>query len=145
MKGIITGLGVLLSICATAQVSDYIETNALKAKITTLGRLFSFPTYTAPSFEAPKNSGKNTFYFSNLWIGGEDAFSQIHLCANQNDFQYGPLSDTTALVSTSAASWDKIWKVTTNDISYHIANYMTIGYVPSAAIANWPGNGQTAL
>jgi hypothetical protein len=37
-----------------------------------------------------------------------------------------------------------MWKITRDQINYHVANYTAVGYVPDPSIAEWPGNGNTA-
>lgn len=125
---------------AVAQTFDYLETSKIKVRINTLGELFNDPS-TGPSFEVPKGSGNHTFYKANFWVGGEDISSTLHLAAHAGDFNYGPLVVSLATASPTPSIWNRVWKVTAADINFHIANYTTVGYVPSPAIADWPGYG----
>lgn len=126
-----------------AQTFDYLTTGSIKARVDSKGNLFNGLSG-GPGFEAPVGSGNSTIISSSLWIAGTDAGSNLHLSADPGDFQYGPLLEDVATTSTIPSIWNKVWKVTAADVSYHIANYMTSGYVLSPAIATWPAHGNSA-
>jgi hypothetical protein len=134
-----------MALNSIAQTFDSLETSVIKARVNTGGILFNNIAAGTAAFEAPKNSGKKTMNTSGFWIGGEDASSTLHLAAGIGDFNYGPLVPGLATASTTASTWNRLWKLTAADISYHIANYSTTGYIPITAIAEWPGYGNPAL
>ena len=117
-----------------------LDTNNISAKINADGSLFN------SHFEVPKGSGNHTIYENNIWIGGLDGSSQLHLAAdkyienNNIDFFYGPM----AINFTDSAyqtKYNRVWKINKSVIDYHIAHYSTTGYIVPSSIANWPGNG----
>ena len=54
-----------------------LDTNNISAKINADGSLFN------SHFEVPKGSGNHTIYENNIWIGGLDGSSQLHLAADK--------------------------------------------------------------
>lgn len=96
-------------------------------------------------FEAPKGSKTNTLSGADLWIGGMDAQSNLHIAAQTyhetgRDFWPGPLR--TADASTDPAlslKYNKVWKVTRMQIDSFRA-----GLSVPQAILDWPGNGSSS-
>jgi len=99
------------------------------------------------AFYAPKGTVKSPVFSSSFWIGGkEHTTDQLHVSAERyrmigTDFYAGPVS--TQYDSLYDRKWNRVWKLTTQDILHHIANYNTAGYTPIRDIAEWPAHGDT--
>jgi hypothetical protein len=98
-------------------------------------------------FEVPKNSGKNTIYSSNIWIGGMDEQDNLHLaahrfCQNGYDFWLGPITND-VISDEYKQKYHHTWKVSKEEIEYHKLHYSDASYVMPWAIANWPAHGRT--
>ena len=136
---------------------DTLDINNIKAGINSDGYLFAKNSHEIPgesvgdswepAFEYPKGSGKKTIFCNSLWIGGLDEDDSLHLAAQiykrGYDFQFGPVSDSYAGIEFYR-KWSRVWKVSKDEIVYHINNYMNDDYEPVEAIINWPGNGDAA-
>ena len=101
-----------------------------------------------PKFEYPAGSGKNTIFISNLWIGGLDSNDSIHMAGelyrqSGKDFQPGPISNN--YDSVYNLRWNRLWKISKEEVEFHKLNWDQSGYEPIEAIASWPGNGNTAM
>jgi len=78
-----------------------------------------------------------------LWIGGKDKDDQIHVAAETdwsndgNDFWMGPVSNNYNISYFN--NWSTIWKVSRQDIDFHISNWEQPYYKPTDALATWPG------
>lgn len=149
---LLTFLALGLTISLTAQQAsnfDKLDINNISATINPNGKLFATNSnsHSNPGFEI-QQSGKHTLNASSLWIGGFDAANNYHLMAptyNQwgNDAFAGPLSTTQAYAGQER--YNRVWKVSREEIETHIANYKNEGYVMPEAIANWPAQGDVAL
>ena len=132
-----------VSIINNTGPSQILDTNNISAIITSGGSLFN------SHFVVPKGSGNQTIFESNIWIGGLDDGSQLHLAAdkyienNNIDFYYGPISNNYN-DSSYQVNYNRVWKINKSDIDYHIANYILTSYIVPPSIANWPGNGNVA-
>lgn len=98
-----------------------------------------------PHFEYPKGSGKHSIFCNSLWIGGIDQDDSLHLAAQRYkqvglDFQFGPISNSYDGLEFFK-NWNRVWKLSKAQISYHRNNYWKEDYEPIEAIVNWPGNG----
>ncbi len=98
-------------------------------------------------YEVPKGSGKNSNYGSDFWIGGLDNNNQLYLAGNvfrQHGIDYwpGPLDTINATVdSATARKYDKIWKVSYNDINTFISAFNTGSVVATQDMLTWPAHG----
>jgi hypothetical protein len=129
--------------------SAYLDINKIKANIYTGGLNFYGNSTSFPSFEYPKDSGKNTIFCSALWIGGKNQ-GNLHLAGeryhgNGRDYYPGPIMDAVFAETEIPNNWDKVWKINKSDIDYHIAHWNDVGYVIPPSIANWPAYGIPAL
>ncbi|HNW71229.1 MAG TPA: T9SS type A sorting domain-containing protein [Bacteroidales bacterium] len=127
---------------------DLLSINNVKARFNAGGQLF-WDLEGIPTFEVPKGSGKNTLFSGALWVGGKDTSGLLHMAAERyqyggNDFFPGPVMDS-AYYNQEQEKWNRVWKLKKTDIEYHWAHCFDPGYVPSHAIASWPGNGDTTL
>lgn len=131
----------------------YLDINRVKAGIANRGDMFwNVGGDGYARYEVPKGNGAHAGFNKNLWIGGLDASNQLHLAAqgyrqNGNDFWPGPL-DTVNVSSDTASfiNYDKIWKVSYNDINDFILNFQNGNianntYTPTIDIITWPAKG----
>ncbi len=137
-----------------------LDINNIKAGINANGYLFNHFIFSgsngngnrifAPAFEVPKGSGIHAMFASSLWIGGNSitgSDTSLHLAAVRymqvgDDFWYGPVSNN--YNSQYDEKWIHVWKLSLNDIKYHMNHYQDAGYEPKKEIATWPGNGDVA-
>ncbi len=137
-----------------------LDINNIKAGINANGYLFNNYKFAdsaqnnnfeyKPAFEAPVGSGINAVFCGSLWIGGNDNVNTdwtLHMAAVRymqigNDFWSGPVSSNYDF--NYDLKWSKVWKLTLNDIKYHINHYQDFGYIPKNEIATWPGNGDVS-
>lgn len=145
MKTKLLSLVLMLSgLTSFAQVYADLDINNIKARLNPAGDLFW--DFSNARFEAPKGGGASTIFAANLWIGGVDAQSQLHVAAqtyrqNGTDFWTGPLDTTTADIQSSvsnSAQWNRVWKINKSTIDSFKLGLFT---QTPASIANWPGNG----
>jgi hypothetical protein len=87
-------------------------------------------------------------------MGAQDVNGALYMSAvkysaggSWSAFHGGPISTTQAYntLAYSNEYHDAIWKVSKAEILDHQANVQNPGYAVPAAIANWPGNGDTSL
>ena len=137
---------------------DYLDTNNVEARVSSAD--LQFWKLIDPSnsnndlgFFFPKELHKSPIFSSNFWIGGLDDKDSIHLAAERYrqiglDFWAGPVSvidgKVTADVS-NAVNWNRVWKLTKDEIIYHKFHYSDPGYQPIEAIATWPAHGDTSM
>jgi len=127
---------------------DFLSANNIKARFNAGGQLF-WDFNGTPTFEVPKGSGRNTLFSGTLWVGGKDANGQLHVAGelyHGKGFDYfpGPVMDS-AFYSQESEKWNRVWRIKKSDIDNHMAHCFDPGYIPSQALINWPGNGDTAL
>jgi hypothetical protein len=120
-----------------------LDANNIRALFKTNGS--HFWDYSAPEFEVPKGSGKNTFFTATLWLGGKDEQDNLHLAAMRygqlgNDYWAGPVSNNGA---NAAAYYDRFWKITKTQVENHKLNYAEEGYWAPDIITHWPAHGRT--
>ncbi|MEI6852960.1 MAG: T9SS type A sorting domain-containing protein [Bacteroidota bacterium] len=133
---------------------DSVSNNNICAGVNASGLLFSYCRVLAPyntnfypSFKVPKNSGINSIFSGNLWLGGLDSEDSLHMAANMytyygSDFWAGPVSDV--YDSLYDFKYNRLWKITKADIDYHIAHCWQPNYIPSQRLIDWPGNGDVS-
>ncbi|MGY8809230.1 MAG: T9SS type A sorting domain-containing protein, partial [Fidelibacterota bacterium] len=98
-------------------------------------------------YEIPKGGNRHSMFAGALWIGGVDAGGQLKVAAmtyrqSGNDFWPGPLDEVTATISaTECAAWDRHFKITREEVEFHVANYLNPNYTMPASIKNWPAYG----
>lgn len=146
---------LLTALAATptfAQLADteILNANDASAIISDEGFFFNDFQSTVHGYTIPAGSGVGTFYAASLWAGGLDANGQVHVTAPSNSslgWRSSPIADMNSCgtVAYQTASGQSIWKVTRQEVDDHIAQYLQGGYIPVAAIADWPGNGDVSL
>ncbi len=101
----------------------------------------------------PKESGKSPLFCTNLWIVGTDENDSLHVAAERYrqigiDFKPGPVSIVNGEVLANdsvTVAWNRVWKLTKDEIIYHKFHYADPGYQPIEAIATWPAHGDSLL
>jgi len=131
-----------------SQFYDSLDINNISAGVNANGYLFNM--YEDGSyrnqFTVPNGSGKNTIFGQSTWIGGMNN-GELHLAGERykqvgNDYWAGPVSN---IYDTQYdIKWRRLWKLSKDEIWYHISHWADPGYVPIDNIATWPGNGNTA-
>ncbi len=106
---------------------------------------FCFNPNGAAGYEIPKNSGNHALYTMQFRIAGKDEGGNIKIASSNafstTDFTAGPISNNYSSAYYTNTFDTCIWKVTRDQINYHVANYTAVGYTADASIAKWPGNG----
>lgn len=131
--------------------SKYLDTNSVSARIENGGTFFRNSNTNFPSYEIIK--GENTFSInsSSFWFGALDSNSELHgsftFFQGNSDIFTGPYSSNNSYSSPDYANkyLGKIWKVSKEEIIYHIDNYNNPNYVAPEGIEDWPGNGDVNL
>ncbi|PCI93812.1 MAG: hypothetical protein COB15_15720 [Flavobacteriales bacterium] len=144
----------------TAQSSEFLDINNVKAKVNANNYLFNDPSSSSAGYEYPINSGKNTIYSLNLMLLGQDVNGQLKgnlpKFVNSSDLHAGPIMNPSEY-ATSAQVWDRVWKIDCSTIqtfkNWHQAgiddavNGTTTqatnfpGYVIPSSILDWPAHG----
>lgn len=153
---VLSSNGILIDNVSIKEInnSNTLDINNIAATIFSNGSLFNAPENlnsnnsllesSAPLFVAPKNSNASTIFQGNLWIGAKDEANNLHLVAETfygQDFSWGPIAD----VYNDAYNerYNRVWKISKEEILYHISNYYIGGYVAAQNILDWPANGDT--
>lgn len=151
MKNNNIALLTALAFSATAMAqqtanSNLLNVNNITATINADGRLFSTNDngQSKPGFEVYQ-SGKHTLNATSLWIGGFDQANNYHLMAPTyrqfgSDVFTGPIENT----PTNSPQFNRVWNITSDEVDYHKANYLSDTYTMPDAIATWPANGNVA-
>ena len=135
--------GLAQAQCPVPVKSERLDVNNIDALFNTDMSHFQSKEGTA-NFIVPKGSGKSTIFASSIWLGGLDEQDNLHLAAmrfgqNGNDFWAGPVSTD----ADAGTYYDKLWKVSREEIEYHQLHYADAGYEMPEGIANWPAHGRT--
>ncbi|MBC7425437.1 MAG: T9SS type A sorting domain-containing protein [Bacteroidia bacterium] len=138
---------VLILLCSGFRLygqdsTGYIASPSLKGYLNANGMLFS--NNKSAGMEAPSESGKYLVNNAGIWISATDANGVSRVSAHSfdysgTDFFAGPLS--TNGQSENPALWNKVYKVTSDEVLYHRKNYKSNNYIPSNNISQWPGSG----
>lgn len=132
----------------------YLDLNNIRARISASGLHFNFDS---AQFEVPKGSGKTAIYAHALWIGGLDGDSLLHLAGEtyqmgtshypwtRHDYWAGPVSDSTGYNIYQDSLWNRVWKISREEINFHRNHFWEPGYHPPINILEWPAHGDTSL
>lgn len=143
---------------SNSQFSDTIDIGNVKAAVFAYGPLF-FPGCTNYNndednfFEFPIGSRKHVSFVTDLWIGGLDNADDLHLAAEKYrcvgiDYWGGPVSlngNEIYVDSVTPFRWHRVWKLTADEIKYHINHWNDQGYEPIESIKSWPAHGDASL
>jgi len=138
------------------QCCNYLDINNIQTLIQPFGFQFARLDYNSPSyqkFEFPKGSGNSTMYSSSFWAGGIDENGTLRFAEDLNGngdtwIISGPLSvngDNLSRDSLSFIKWNRVWKLTKEEVEYHALHFRDSGYQPIEDIASWPVHGDPAL
>lgn len=103
--------------------------------------------YIVPAVSNRAN-GVSSSFGGSIWLGGLDAGGQLKVAAmtyrqNGIDFWPGPLDITTASADPAeCAKYDQLFELRREEVDLLVSSN---GSNISANVANWPGNGNTAL
>jgi hypothetical protein len=142
---------LVLTIKTNAQnyFSDTLDINNVRAVFNSTGINFSQDHNSF--FEVPKGSNNITIGCNSLWLAGQDMHGSLFLSGGVGssagrDYFPGPLTTdgTDYTDSTTMAQWNRVWKVTKQEIMYHKSHCGTPGYIMPEGIAHWPAHGDTS-
>lgn len=94
----------------------------------------------APAFQLSNNLGKHFLSFAGFWLVGEHqgtVYGSMSRQGETSELWPGPLDTITGLPKEPSA-WNKVWKVTSGDITSHKLQFKNSGYVTPSSIADWP-------
>lgn len=131
--------------------SKALDINNINARVFSDGALFNNSLLnrnvqhsTGASFFVPDgNIFKSTIFKGNIWVGAKDNDNNLLVSAetfNDNIFSWGPISNDYTN-QNYIDKYNKVWKVSKAEITYHINNYYNPGYIIPENITSWPGNG----
>lgn len=100
-------------------------------------------------FEAPGGSGLHPLFTSSVWIGGLNN-GMLHFAGEQyqstgRDFWPGPVSSDSLAYQQRQKTWNRVWKISQEQIENHIQFYDEPDYEMPEVITNWPAHGDTLL
>lgn len=150
MKKLFTLVFLFVSVSGFGQFMEILDANNVGTKIPA-GSDF-FWDYDRSGFICPKgdmNPGTAAIFLSSLWLSAFDAGSNLKVAASlyssgsssYADFFDGPISNNYDAEFDNL--YGRVWKINKSEIEYHQQHYTDAGYVMSASIANWRGNGRT--
>jgi hypothetical protein len=131
---------ILLTAVANAQTVFYqtLETSEFEVMVTADGRLF----HTGGNDSLCESPAGGTFFReAGFWIS---AISQkgIHKAAHHHrishDYGYGPLDTLFGFTADNQAVWNRVWKLTREDIRNHQEQYQLGEYVAPFDLKTWP-------
>lgn len=128
---------------------DYLDINLVKARINCNGNHFWNPEGGA-EYIVPKTSDQSALFSFGFIAGGLDAGEELHLAgqrynSDKMDFWPGPVTDISQVSNMQDSIWNRVWKLNRSEVEYHRHHWWQSGYQLNPVIANWPGNGDTAL
>ena len=146
-------IGVLLSSVIYSQpvTGKYLDANSVKARIENGGKFFNNSFINLPGYEVPNGENTFTVFFSSFLFGALDENEELHgsfTDFHQNsDIFSGPYSTNNSYDDPAYSKnyHGKIWKVSKEEIIYHIDNHSHPNYQAPEGIADWPGNGDVNL
>ncbi len=134
------------------QTISILDLNNVRAVLMDNGYFFNHCSIQVGGYEIPKGSGNQAIYTSSFWFGAKDVNNQLKVCApsycssnSNSDLWAGPLDVNTGNAIVPNPFSQTYWTVNSWDISSHIANSQSNGYVMPASIANWPAHGDITV
>ncbi len=140
---------------------NYLDTNNVKARILSSSLQFwnhantgSYLDYDKEiGYLFPKDLKKSPVFSNNLWVSALDENDSLHVTAERYrqfgvDFWAGPVNNLDGEISadvSNAVKWNRVWKLTKEEVIYHKFHYKDAGYQPVEAIATWPAHGDQSL
>ncbi len=137
--------------CVPASSRTTLEINQIRANYGTASSWWFNPgNSSAIGFEVPKGSGKQSLFAGSIWIGAKDFGGNLKVAAQTYrqasvlgvGFWPGPLDlANAATTSPICQQFDRLWKVSADQIRTHIAMHNSPGYVMPTDILEWPASG----
>lgn len=121
-----------------------IDVNNIDAKLNSYGYQFTdYPDF-EKGFEVPKGSGRITIFAFTLWMGGLNENEQLHIAGERYrqggaDYFVGPVGND--YENQQIIDWNKVWKLSNDELEYHRNNWWKPGYQPIESILSWPAHG----
>lgn len=102
-----------------------------------------------PNFTVSPDTGPSTVFASNLWVGAVDVQGNMRVSAQtyrQTGLDYfpGPMVDSGQYDLNVFNRFDKVWKVSRQEVNNHIQGFNQAGYAMPFDIQSWPAHGDTA-
>lgn len=130
---------------------DFIDLNQVNCRINADGMQFTDGRGNA-TFEVPKGSGLMSIDSKTIWIGGFNTENNelhfagdIYRFSNFIDFYSGPITDSAFIDIDFDIKWNRVWKLSRQEIDNHRNNWGQPGYEPIENIKKWPGNGNVEI
>ncbi len=129
--------------------SDVLDINNIRATINANGRLFGnmidAPDMEKKGFEIKNTDGKHAVHIAGIWMGGKAA-DKYHIYAPTfgqwgTDIFAGPVMKEEFYSAAEDEKWNRVWKITKEEVKNHIANFSSPEYLMPEVIANWPASG----
>jgi hypothetical protein len=127
----------------------FLDVNDVHCKIIANGLQF-WDGDSYESYEVPAGEGVYSIFSKSLWLGGFSQSGELHVAGERYrqlgaDYFAGPVSDTIHYAQEFDVHWNKVWKLSKEEIAFHQANWQEPGYEPVENILLWPGNGHPEL
>lgn len=153
---ILPALFASIAITTYAQIenTELLEFNNASTVIGDEGVFFTRNSLGLAGYEIPKGTGKTTIYSGSIWIGAEDINGEFYVSGStyeatslNSQFHSGPIADQSLYASQSYQNQysESIWKISQQEIEYHVQHFDQAGYVAPSSILDWPGNGDVSL
>lgn len=158
MKSLCTSICMLIFLSGFSQspTSAYLftlEQNNVRATLDPTGSI-GYGTANPPEFTVPADGNSIPMAGAFLWLTGKQSDGKITgLTADwylsEHELSIGPYNDKADTYSAIQLEllnipYNRVWCVTQSEIDYHRDHYNDATYIAPEAIANWPGNGDTA-
>ncbi len=133
---------------------SFLDANNISARFNAYGNHFWDMTGgIGAQYYYPKNTPHTSIFNFAFWLGGMDENNQLRLAGERyrqqgSDYWTGPLSYYTGNVwtdTTIVSKYFNIWKLTKEEVEYHILHWNDPGYEPIENILNWPAHGDPDL
>ncbi|MBL7811733.1 MAG: hypothetical protein JNL57_05875 [Bacteroidetes bacterium] len=133
--------------CEPATQSADLDVNNVRTKILNGGDMWwdlNNPKYEVPKVSDPNAVRKHSLFAGAIWIGGKDNGGSLKLAAmtyrqGGSDFWPGPLDTSTSSTDPiRCKTYDKMWKVTRDELEDFEASASQGYSAQSAAIRDWP-------
>ncbi|HEY4799204.1 MAG TPA: hypothetical protein VII99_09035, partial [Bacteroidia bacterium] len=137
----------LLAGCTPGASQTDLDVNNVRARMLTGGDMWWDYAKQVGQYEVPKGSGIMPIYAGALWVGGYDVGGTLRLAGQEyrsggNDWWPGPLDTIGGAASITpdvCQQYDHHYKINQSEVASFVA-----GGPATAAITNWPGNGNTS-
>lgn len=153
-----TFLFVLVALLGNAQspTSDYLftlEQNNVRATLDPRGTI-GYGSANPPEYTVPADGNAIPMAGAFLWLAGKTSGGEVTGLAadwywSENELSIGPYNVKADSYSETELEllnipYNRVWCVTKSEIDDHREHFSEATYIMPEAIANWPGNGDTA-